>query len=178
MRRFNFFDYNQRDTLGHVKGHPFTGLYAWNLTAPKGAEDTTKMSKNPNVTVRMRGVMEKCTFCVQRIQEAKIATKVAVRDSGDVRIPADAFKMACAQACPADAITFGDLNNPDSSVSKLKKSERGYRLLEYLNIHARVTYLARIRNPNMKMPGAEKIGAAMKSAHGHKKTEHETGGKH
>ena len=178
VRRFNFFDYNERDTLGHVKGKPFTGLYAWNLTAPKGAEDTVKMSKNPNVTVRMRGVMEKCTFCVQRIQEAKIATKVAVRDSGDVRIPADAFKTACAQACPADAITFGDLNNPDSSVSKLKKSERGYRLLEYLNVSSRVTYLARIRNPNMKMPGAEKIGAAMKSAHGHKKTKHETGGKH
>ncbi len=178
VRRFNFFDYNQRDVLGHVKGHPFTGLHAWNLTAPKGTEDTIKLSKNPNVTVRMRGVMEKCTFCVQRIQEAKIATKVAVRDSGDVRIPADAFKTACAQACPADAITFGDINNPDSAVSKLKASERGYRLLEYLNIHSRVTYLARIRNPNTKMPGAEKIGAAMKSAHGHKHTEHETGGQH
>ena len=178
VRRFNFFDYNQRDVLGHVKGKPFTGLYAWNLTAPKGTEDTTKMSKNPNVTVRMRGVMEKCTFCVQRIQEAKIATKVAVRDSGDVRIPADAFKTACAQACPADAITFGDINNPDSAVSKLKQSERGYRLLEYLNIHSRVTYLARIRNPNMKMPGASNIGAPMKSPHhGHEKAEHPAGGK-
>ena len=167
VRRFNFFDYNQRDTLGHVKGKPFTGLYEWNLTAPKGSPDTTKMSKNPNVTVRMRGVMEKCTFCVQRIQEAKIAVKVAVRDSGDVRIPANAFTTACAQACPADAITFGDINNPESTVSKLRESERGYRLLEYLNVGSRVTYLARIRNPNPKMPGAEKIGAAMKSPHAH-----------
>ena len=178
VRRFNFFDYNERDTLGHVKGKPFTGLYEWNLTAPRGAEDTVKLSKNPNVTVRMRGVMEKCTFCVQRIQEAKIATKVAVRDSGDVRIPADAFTTACAQACPADAITFGDLNNPESSVAKLKKSERGYRLLEYLNVNARVTYLARIRNPNMKMPGAEKIGAAMKSQHAHHPAKPANGGKH
>jgi len=178
VRRFNFFDYNERDVLGHVKGKPFTGLYAWNLTAPKGAEDTAKLSKNPNVTVRMRGVMEKCTFCVQRIQEAKIATKVAVRDSGDVRIPANAFTTACAQACPAEAITFGDLNNPDSSVAKLKKSERGYRLLEYLNVNARVTYLARIRNPNMKMPGAEKIGAAMKTPHAHHPAKPANGKKH
>jgi molybdopterin-containing oxidoreductase family iron-sulfur binding subunit len=171
VRRFNFFDYNERDVHGRAKNPDdrklFTGLYEWNLTSERGAEDVTKMSKNPNVTVRMRGVMEKCTFCVQRIQEAKIATKVAVRDSGDVRIPADAFKTACAQACPADAITFGDINNPESAVSKLKASERGYRLLEYLNVASRVTYLARIRNPNTKMPGAEKIGAAMRSPHGH-----------
>jgi molybdopterin-containing oxidoreductase family iron-sulfur binding subunit len=167
VRRFNFFDYNQRDTLGHVKGKTFTGLYKWNLLADKGMEDSLKLSKNPNVTVRMRGVMEKCTFCVQRIQEAKIATKVAVRDSGDVRIPADSFTSACAQVCPTGAITFGDIKNPDSTVSKIRASERGYRLLEYLNVNSRVTYLARIRNPNMKMPGAEKIGAAMKTPHGH-----------
>ncbi len=182
VRRFNFFDYNRRDVQGRAKNPDdrklFTGLYEWNLVSPKGTPDTIKMSKNPNVTVRMRGVMEKCTFCVQRIQEAKIAMKVAVRDSGDIRIPADAFTTACAQACPADAITFGDINNPDSAVSKLKKSERGYRLLEYLNVSARVSYLARIRNPNMKMPGAEKIGAAMKTPHAHTQAEHPIGGKH
>ncbi len=158
VRRFNFFDYNQRK---------ITELRKWNLISEKGTEDSLKLSKNPNVTVRMRGVMEKCTFCVQRIQEAKIATKVAVRDSGDVRIPADSFTSACAQVCPTGAITFGDINNPASTVSKIRADERGYRLLEYLDIKSRVTYLARIRNPNMKMPGAEKIGAAMKSHHGH-----------
>jgi len=158
VRRFNFFDYNQRK---------LTELRKWNLISEKGTEDSLKLSKNPNVTVRMRGVMEKCTFCVQRIQEAKIATKVAVRDSGKVRIPTDAFTTACAQVCSAGAITFGDINNPESTVSKIRASERGYRLLEYLDIKPRVTYLARIRNPNMKMPGAEKIGAAMKSKHGH-----------
>jgi molybdopterin-containing oxidoreductase family iron-sulfur binding subunit len=126
------------------------------------------MSKNPNVTVRMRGVMEKCTFCVQRIQEAKIAAKVSGRNSEkieDITIPANAFTSACAQACPADAIVFGDISNPESAVSKLKAKERGYRLFEYLNINTRVWYLARIKNPNPKMPGVEKIGAAMKSHH-------------
>jgi molybdopterin-containing oxidoreductase family iron-sulfur binding subunit len=171
VRRFNFFDYNQRDAIGSKNGGWFTGLHEWNLIAPKGTEDTIKMQKNPNVTVRMRGVMEKCTFCVQRIQEAKIAAKVAARDSSEYRIPADSFTSACAQVCPADAITFGDINNPESSVAKLKTSERGYRLLEYLNISTRVSYLARIRNPNPKMPGAEKIGAAMKSHHAGEKHE-------
>ncbi len=158
VRRFNFFDYNERN---------IKNLREWNLTSPRGMEDSLKMQKNPNVTVRMRGVMEKCTFCVQRIQEAKIATKVAVRDSGDVKIPTDSFTSACAQVCPTKAITFGNMKDPESAVSKLIASERSYRLLEYLNILPRVSYLARIKNPNMKMPGAEKIGAAMKSHHGH-----------
>jgi molybdopterin-containing oxidoreductase family iron-sulfur binding subunit len=171
VRRFNFFDYNQRDVMAGKDFGVFTGLYKWNLIAPKGTEDTIKMQKNPNVTVRMRGVMEKCTFCVQRIQEAKIAAKVAARDSANYRIPADSFTSACAQVCPTDAITFGDINNPESSVAKLKTSERGYRLLEYLNLSTRVSYLARIRNPNPKMPGAEKIGAAMKSHHSGEKHE-------
>ncbi|EDY20294.1 molybdopterin oxidoreductase, iron-sulfur binding subunit [Chthoniobacter flavus Ellin428] len=171
VRRFNFFDYNLRDAMGSKNGGWFTGLHKWNLISEKKMEDTLKMQKNPNVTVRMRGVMEKCTFCVQRIQEAKIATKVAIRDSDNYRIPADSFTTACAQVCPADAITFGDIFNPESSVAKLKQSERGYRLLEYLNISTRTSYLARIRNPNPKMPGAEKIGAAMKSHHGGEKHE-------
>ena len=139
VRRFNFFDYNERK---------LPELRKWNLVSERGMEDAQKLGKNPNVTVRMRGVMEKCTFCVQRIQEAKIATKVAVRDSAEVRIPADSFTSACAQVCPTGAITFGDINNQDSAVSKIRASERGYRLLEYLNVNSRVTYLARIRNPN------------------------------
>jgi molybdopterin-containing oxidoreductase family iron-sulfur binding subunit len=171
VRRFNFFDYNMRDVLGSKNGGWFTGLHKWNLISEKKTEESIKMQKNPNVTVRMRGVMEKCTYCVQRIQEAKIAAKVAARDSSQYRIPADAFTSACAQVCPADAIVFGDINNPESSVAKLKASERGYRLLEYLNISPRTTYLARIRNPNPKMPGAEKIGAAMKTHHGGEKHE-------
>ena len=164
VRRFNFFDYNQRKIEDG-------GLYEWNLISEKGTPDTIKMQKNPNVTVRMRGVMEKCTFCVQRIQEAKIAAKVSARDSANVRIPADAFKVACQQACPNDAIVFGDVANEDSRVFKLKQAERGYRLLEYLNVKTRMWYLARIRNPNLKMPDAAKLGGYSKpqhhSGHGH-----------
>ena len=169
VRRFNFFDYNQRK---------LDKLRTWNLFNEKGTEDTIKMSKNPNVTVRMRGVMEKCTFCVQRIQEAKIATKAKARDSADVRIPADSFTSACAQVCPTEAITFGDISNPESAVSKLKIKERGYRLLEYLNVSARVWYLARIRNPNPKMPDAAKV-AAYSRGHEHGAGHAEpTGGHH
>ncbi len=173
VRRFNFFDFNQRKIEDG-------GLHKWNLIAPKGTEETIKMQKNPNVTVWMRGVMEKCTFCVQRIQEAKIATKVSARDSDKVRIPADSFTVACAQACPSDAITFGDISNTESSVSKIRTASRGYRLLEYLNVSARVWYLARIRNPNPHMPDAGKVGAHSRPSHHggdhHKTDSHHPGG--
>ena len=158
VRRFNFFDYNQRS---------LDELYKWNLISDKGTPDTLKMRNNPNVTVRMRGVMEKCTFCVQRIQEAKIAAKVKAKDSNNVLIPTDAFTTACAQACPTDAIIFGNINDPESQVSKSRTSVRAYRLLEYLNTAPRISYLARIRNPNMKMPGADRIGAFMSDGHDH-----------
>ncbi len=173
VRRFNFFDYNQRKIQDG-------GLYEWNLLSSKGTEETVKMQKNPNVTVRMRGVMEKCTFCVQRIQEAKVSAKVLAKDSNHFRIPADKFTTACAQACPTEAITFGDISNPESSVSKVRASERGYRLLEYLNVGSRVWYLARIRNPNPKMPDAAKVGAHSKPSHHggghHEAKSHHTGG--
>jgi Fe-S-cluster-containing dehydrogenase component len=108
----------------------------------------------------MRGVMEKCTFCVQRIEEAKIAAHVRAGDSADTLIPRDSFTTACAQACPTEAIVFGDIKDPESRVSKIKKQDRNYRLLEYLNVNTRTSYLARIRNPNPKMPDAANIGVA------------------
>jgi molybdopterin-containing oxidoreductase family iron-sulfur binding subunit len=157
VRRFNFFDYNQRK---------LTNLRTWNWVNEKGTEETLKLSKNPNVTVRMRGVMEKCTFCVQRIQEAKIATKVAGRDSDKVRIPANSFTVACAQACPSESIVFGDIANKESKVSKIfHEDPRAYELLKYLNIGTRVHYLARVRNPNPKMPGADTVAAYIKKPH-------------
>ena len=162
VRRFNFFDYNQRP-VGRKKIAGQFGIYS-EYFAPfteKGAPDVTKMQKNPNVTVRMRGVMEKCTFCVQRIEEAKIAAHARVgATGGDLRIPRDSFTSACAQACPHEAITFGDIKDPESKISKLKAADRNYRLLDYLNIKARTSYLARLRNPNPKMPDAENIGVA------------------
>jgi molybdopterin-containing oxidoreductase family iron-sulfur binding subunit len=162
VRRFNFFDYNQRP-VGKKRIAGQFGIYE-EYIAPfteKGAPDVTKMQKNPNVTVRMRGVMEKCTFCVQRVEEAKIAAHARVGASGgDLRIPRDSFTSACAQACPHEAIVFGDVKDPESKVSKMKATDRNYRLLDYLNVKARTSYLARIRNPNPKMPDAENIAVA------------------
>jgi MoCo/4Fe-4S cofactor protein with predicted Tat translocation signal len=162
VRRFNYFDYSQRP-IGKQKIAGEFGIYR-EYIAPlteKGAPDISKMQKNPNVTVRMRGVMEKCTFCVQRIEEAKIAAHVRAGASGDdLRIPRDSFTTACAQACPHEAITFGDIKDPETKVSKLKDQDRNYRLLEYLNVNARTSYLARVRNPNPNMPDADKVGVA------------------
>jgi molybdopterin-containing oxidoreductase family iron-sulfur binding subunit len=166
VRRFNYFDYNQRP-IGKEKvlGVTVYQEYLGPLTK-KGAADTVKLQKNPNVTVRMRGVMEKCTYCVQRIEEAKIAAHVRAGASSNTRIPRDSFTSACAQACPTDAIVFGDVADPESRVSKMKEQDRNYRLLEYLNVKTRTSYLARIRNPNLKMPDAGKIAVASLD-HGH-----------
>jgi molybdopterin-containing oxidoreductase family iron-sulfur binding subunit len=144
VRRFNFFDYNKR---------PIDKLYYGPFASRKEDEwDLIKMIKNPDVTVRMRGVMEKCTFCLQRIEGAKISRKTRAGASGDVVVPEGVFTTACAQACPADAIVFGNLNNPESRVSKLKQSDRDYSVLEELFTRPRLTYLARVRNPNPAMP--------------------------
>jgi Fe-S-cluster-containing dehydrogenase component len=120
--------------------------------------EISQMQKNPNVTVRSRGVMEKCTYCIQRIETAKIAQRVKVGVKGDLTLPTDSVQTACQQACPAEAIVFGDLKDPRSRVSQLRKLPQNYHLLEYLNIQTRTAYLARIRNPNPKMPGAGRVG--------------------
>ncbi len=144
VRRFNFFDYNKR---------PLEKLYDGPLaTRPQEDLDLVAMAKNPQVTVRMRGVMEKCTFCTQRIEEAKIQQKVAARDSDNVAVPDGAFKTACEQVCPADAIVFGNMLDPESRVSKLKASPRNYAVLGFLDTRPRTTYLAQVRNPNPAMP--------------------------
>ncbi|PZR71477.1 MAG: hydrogenase [Chthoniobacterales bacterium] len=175
VRRFNYFDYNQRP-VGKKKIGPLSVYqeYLGPLTE-KGAPDTTKLQKNPNVTVRMRGVMEKCTYCVQRIETAKIAAHVHAGASNKTRIPTDSFTSACAQACPTDAIVFGDVKDPESRVSKMKKQDRNYRLLEYLNVNTRTSYLARIRNPNPKMPDANRIAVA---SLGHESSENGAKAKH
>jgi MoCo/4Fe-4S cofactor protein with predicted Tat translocation signal len=176
VRRFNYFDYNQRP-VGKEKilGATVYQEYLGPLTK-KGAPDTVKLQKNPNVTVRMRGVMEKCTYCVQRIEEAKIAAHVRAGASSSTLIPRDSFTTACAQACPTEAIVFGDVADPESRVSKMKKQDRNYRLLEYLNVSTRTSYLARIRNPNSKMPDAGRIAVASlgHEGPGHAKAEHDT----
>jgi molybdopterin-containing oxidoreductase family iron-sulfur binding subunit len=126
VRRFNFLDYTSTIT------------------------EIGKMQINPDVTVRSRGVMEKCTFCVQRINHARIDAK----KEGQDHVKDGAIVPACQQACPTQAIRFGDLHDTGSKVAKRLESPRMYRLLEELNIKPRVSYLARIKNPNPALEGA------------------------
>jgi MoCo/4Fe-4S cofactor protein with predicted Tat translocation signal len=108
-----------------------------------------KMMRNPDVTVRSRGVMEKCTYCIQRITERRIDAERAdekIKDDGSLQ-------TACQQSCPAGAIIFGNINDPNSRVAKLKAQDRNYGLLADLNTRPRTTYLAEIRNPSPELEG-------------------------
>ena len=134
VRRFNYFDW-----------HGFLDN-KWKMYG--GFPESKKLQFNPNVTVRMRGVMEKCTYCVQRIQSAKIAAKREDRKLKDGDIV-----TTCQSACPSGSIVFGDLNDPKSRVTKLNKLDRRYKLLAEVGTQPRTTYLAKIRNPNHDMDG-------------------------
>jgi molybdopterin-containing oxidoreductase family iron-sulfur binding subunit len=105
-----------------------------------------QLGRNPDVTVRSRGVMEKCTYCVQRISRARIAAKMEDREIRDGEVV-----TACQQACPSDALVFGDMNDPGSAVARAKASPLDYSLLEELGTRPHTTFLARIRNPNPRL---------------------------
>jgi molybdopterin-containing oxidoreductase family iron-sulfur binding subunit len=123
------------------------------LNYHKHMPDQLAMVQNPEVTVRMRGIMEKCTYCVQRIQNAKITAKADGRaaDGTPGTLKDGDVVTACQQTCPADAIAFGNINDPGSRVAKLKKQERNYGLLEELRVVPRTTYLGRLRNVNPEL---------------------------
>lgn len=117
-------------------------FYNWSKTLPTEVQ----MAQNPDVTVRSRGVMEKCTFCIQRVRETQRQADNENRSIQDGEV-----QTACQQACPANAISFGDLNDPESEVVRQKSNSRRYELLAYLNTKPRVSYLGRVRNPNPQL---------------------------
>lgn len=192
-RRFNFFDYNKRNPL--VKGNLYKGPLG-----EKQVGEAPSLQRNPNVTVRMRGVMEKCTYCVQRLELAKIkqkqvlkvktsalgvqSTEVTIDRETELRVPTNSVQTACQTACPTSAITFGNLLDDDSTVVKAKGNElqsvqiikgdkyrkisgsaRNYDLLNYINTRPRTSYLARVKNPNPRMPDAPYLGQATIHVH-------------
>jgi MoCo/4Fe-4S cofactor protein with predicted Tat translocation signal len=119
--------------------------FNWNKTLPQ----ETRMQLNPRVTPRFRGVMEKCTWCIHRIRNANYYAHLESRKIADGEV-----QTACQQACPSDAIVFGDLTDPDSRVSQLKRTARRYEVLEEYNIKPRLSYLARLSNPNPRLLAA------------------------
>ena len=125
VRRFNFLLYQDWDT------------------------PSLKLQRNPDVSVRSRGVMEKCTYCVQRISQARVAAKLDDREIRDGEVV-----TACQGACPTEAIVFGNLNDPNSRVAKLRANTLNYRLLEELNVRPRTSYMAVVRNPNTTLEPA------------------------
>jgi MoCo/4Fe-4S cofactor protein with predicted Tat translocation signal len=131
VRRFNWFRYFQTDEFD----------FHFN-------NDLGRMVINPDVTVRSRGVMEKCSMCVQRIQEGKLTAKKEKRRPVDGEI-----QVACAQSCPTNAITFGDMNDPASAISKLlevEKEGRAYHVIEEINVKPNISYLMKVRNKDTK----------------------------
>ncbi len=125
-------------------------FYNWTKTLP----EEVQMAQNPNVTVRSRGVMEKCSWCVHRIRDHQSRADNEGRD-----LRPDEIQTACQQACPTDAITFGDLNNPESSVVEKKQNPRRYELLSYLNVKPRLSYLGRVKNTNPRLEAASSAAA-------------------
>ncbi|MBI5864727.1 MAG: TAT-variant-translocated molybdopterin oxidoreductase [Planctomycetes bacterium] len=170
VRRFNWFNNQHGPRHPRSKAGGVTVFQTFDIkNSPsmlpqKKLTDIEKMGKNPSVTVRSRGVMEKCTFCVQRLTQAKIDARTnqvnpILANAGDGR-PADNVVTACAQACPAEAITFGDLQLKGARIAGAFDHDRSYALLEEVNARPRVRYLAKLRNP-----AGEKAAAEPKAEH-------------
>ncbi len=153
VRRFNFFDYGVTAFKGKYYGEeqvPYFGRRNPNLVPPRLREklrEIEKMRMNPDVTVRSRGVMEKCTYCVQRINAARVEMKLHDLQN----IPDGFFQTACQQACPTGSIVFGDHLDTASRVHAMREHTRTYAMLGYLNTRPRTTYMVGVKNPNRKL---------------------------
>jgi len=176
-RRFNFFDWAQSKFNGGLdpryvpesmaKDSATRITFNQNFIPPRlraKLDEISKMKQNPDVTVRGRGVMEKCTFCIQRINRARVEMKLQDLE----HVPDGFFQVACQQACPSEAIVFGDILDPESAVSKNRTSHRGYLLLGYLNTRPRTSHMLRVRNPNPA------IRAAVDRFHDHHHDTHDS----
>lgn len=173
VRRFNFHDYGVAKFKGDYIGKdvfPQAGERNANLIPPRLRErlnEIEKMQKNPNVTIRSRGVMEKCSFCVQRINAAKIEVKLK-NIEGAPSVPEGFFQTACQQACPSEAIVFGDMldtnanNGKGSLIRQMREHNRTYALLGFLNTRPRTTHMAAVKNPNRGL--LEKLGKSERLA--------------
>ncbi len=157
VRRYNYFDFHTKDPRG--KANPWLNIP--DLEQDARIDKIKRMVFNPEVTVRMRGVMEKCTYCVQRIHIATAQARAkAMQEAGhsrNVQVSDGTIVTACQQACPTQAIVFGNLNDPRSRVSQLHANARSYEVLQDLNVRPRTHYLAKLRNPFV---GAEQHSAA------------------
>ncbi len=164
VRRFNYFNFN-KDVGQH---------YGWLDLRESANRKLQQLVLNPDVTVRGRGLMEKCTYCIQRVQNGKINARSEGRLVEDGEI-----KSACQSACPSQAIVFGDLKDPASKVSRLQKDARAYGMLEELNIKPRTLYLARVRNVHQRLKTSDQL-AASHSGHDTHTENHSTdsGGAH
>lgn len=155
VRKFNYLDYHSK--------HPRDGFFPW-LGIPDTQQEQSvdkihRLVYNPEVTVRMRGVMEKCTYCVQRIKKATIDRRNQWINGERSKPTVDDFDIvtACQQVCPTEAIIFGDLNDPNSLVSKAQAGKRSYKVLQELNNRPRTAHLAKLRNPSVEPSVKEEV---------------------
>jgi len=177
VRRYNFFEYGKhafngdyvgKETMekvmpnrGGVNGSNVHNKFNINFIPPRLREklaEIERMQKNPNVSVRMRGVMEKCSYCVQRINAARIECKLADLKGTDGKhvVPDGFFEVACQQACPSGAITFGNILDETSKIYATRNSPRSYLLLGYLNTRPRTSHMVRVMNPHPELVTAER----------------------
>jgi MoCo/4Fe-4S cofactor protein with predicted Tat translocation signal len=161
VRRFNYFNYNTE----------YGYFYGWQDKREEASAKLQSLVLNPEVTVRGRGVMEKCTYCIQRVQNGKIYS----RSKGDGKVHDGDIRTACQEACPTHAIVFGDLHDRTSRVFQSQEDPRAYAVLEELNIKPRTLYLSRIRNVPKRLQTETQINPKRSSGHHHDEHSHDSG---